>query len=191
MASVFTYLCVSCNTDLGAKGDTLESHLVANPTHAVRRVLYDDSHTPSTVEGRVISYNNVPFSYDASRSKWLSVMRYYIGYGIPTTAQKNVYLRLDGNITPVSADMGYYVKNNATITKLIATRTAGKSATIDLRVYGGAALVSIGQANNSVLDTNLAVDTDISAGTLLSSYLTSSSTGSDYQQLVVELAWRI
>jgi hypothetical protein len=191
MAIVSTYLCVSCNTDLGAKGTTVESHLASNPTHTVREVIYNNSSAVSAIQGRVIVYNNIPFAYDASRTKWLSVMRYYLDFGIPATGVKNLYMRLYGFMTPASSDMGYRVKANATITKLVATRSTATGATFSVRQYGGADIASIAIANNVLSGTDLAVNADVAAGTNLSAYLAATGGGDYNPQLVVELAWRI
>jgi hypothetical protein len=191
MPSIFTHLCVSCNTDLGASGATVESHITANPTHSVRGVLYDDTHTVSNIEGRIVTSGNRAYAYDATRNKWLSVIRDHVMFGIPTTGQKNVYMRLWGMMTPLASSMGYIVPYNATITKLIGTRSVATNATMSVRVYGAADLASLVIANNVLSGQDLTINADVSANTVLSSYLVATGGGDSYPQLVVELAWRI
>jgi hypothetical protein len=191
MASVFTYLCVTCNTDLGADGAAVESHLAANQTHSVRGVLYDASHAVNTIEGRIITSGNRSYAYDSARAKWLSVIRDHVMFSIPTTGQKNVYMRLWGAVTPSANSMGYLVPYNATITKLIGTRSVATNATMSVRVYGGADLASIAIANNVLSGQDLTINVDVAANTVLSSYLGAAGGGDSYPQLIMEIAWRI
>jgi hypothetical protein len=193
MAVISTYLCVSCNTDLGAGGAVVESHLMSNPTHVVREILYDDSQTVDTVEGRVITYNNEPYAYDTYRSRWLSVMRDYIFWGIPATGQRNVYLRLNGVMTPTSSAFGYSVRANSTITDMVATASAAvaRDSTFGIRIYGGANLQTIYIPVGYTSWTYAPPAFDVAAGTNLSCYLSSSNPGPSYPQLVAEIARRI
>jgi hypothetical protein len=192
MAVVSTFLCVTCNTDLGAAATNVETHLTANPTHTVKEILYDDSHTVADIEGRVITYNNEPYAYDTYRSRWLSVMRDYVIFAIPSTLQRNVYLRLWGMMTPTSNAMGYRIRANSTITDMIATHSAviGGDVTFGLRVYGGADLQTIYIPTGYTSWTYAPPGLDIVAGTNLSCYL-SNSTRTSYPQLIIEIARRM
>jgi hypothetical protein len=193
MAVVSTYLCISCNTDLGAAATNVESHIVANPTHSVREILYDNSQTVSTVTGLVITYNNEPYSYDTYRSRWLSIAREYILWGIPSTGQRNVYLRLSGMMTPTSNAFGYRVTDNSTITDVVVTASANvvNNANFGIRIYGGADMqvvfIPIGSSSWTYAPPGL----DVAAGTNLSCYLSSNNPGPSYPQAVVEIARRI
>jgi hypothetical protein len=193
MAVVSTYLCVSCNTDLGAGAADVESHIIANPTHSVREVLYDDSQTVATVEGLVILYNNEPFAYDSYRNRWLSVRRDYIFWSIPATGQRNVYLRLEGIMTPTSTAFGYRVVDDSTITDIVVSASANvtRDSNFGIRVYGGADMqvvfIPVGYSSWTYAPPGL----DVAAGTNLCCYLSSANPGPSYPQAVVEIARRI
>lgn len=196
MASVTRYRCMSCNTDLGADGATVESHLTANPTHSVEEVLYHSTKTVDNIEGPTRIYANAVYLngvyvYDNTRSLWLSANRINVLYGIPAATQNNVYLRLSGAMTPSTANMGFYVHGDATIVGLIATRSAGTGTGIfSVRVYGGADLTSITLGAGVLSGSDSTIDVNVADGTKLSTYLTGSTTSS-YPQLVVEMALRI
>ena len=195
MSGITRYRCITDNTDLGPDAASVEAHLAANPTHSVEEVLFDSSKTLANIEGPTriytnASYLNGVYTYDNARGLWLSANRIYVEWGIPSTNQNNVYSRLWGSMTPTAASMGFLVHGNATITALTATRSAGTGTGIfSVRVYGGADLASITLTAN-VLSGSATANVNISDGTILSSYLTGSTTSS-YPQLVVELALRI
>jgi hypothetical protein len=191
MASAYRYRCKTCNTDLGAAGTDVETHLVSNPTHSVEELLFYDTKTVDNVEGTTRIVNNELYTYDNSRSLWLSTNRFTVGYAIPAATQNNVYLRLWGGMTPTVNTMGFIVPFDATITTIVATRSAGTGTGIfDVRVYGAAALTSITLTAGVLAGQNLAVNVNVSAGTNLSSYLSGSATSS-YPQLVIEIASRM
>lgn len=196
MASLTRYRCLSCNTDLGADGATVESHLTANPTHSVEEVLFDSTETLDSIEGTTRIYSNAVYlngvyTYDNSRSLWLSANRINVLYATPAATQNNVYMRLSGAMTPISNAMGFYVHGNATIVGLTATRSAGTGTGIfSVRVYGAADLASITLTAGVLSGTNSTVNVNVADGTRLSAYLTGSTTSS-YPQLLVELALRI
>jgi hypothetical protein len=196
MASVFRYRCLSCNTDLGADGSIVESHLTANPTHSVEEVLFYSTKTLENIEGPTRIYNNATYlngvyTYDNSRGLWLSANRINIVYAIPAATQNNVYQRLWGSMTPTTNAMGFLVHGDATIIGLTATRSAGTGTGIfSVRVYGAASLTSITLGAGVLSGTDSTINVNVSDGTILSSYLTGSTTSS-YPQLVVELALRI
>jgi hypothetical protein len=182
---------MTCNTDLGADGASVDSHLASNPTHTVGNLIFDNSETIATVQGITRVYNNELFAWDESRQKWLSVTRRMLMFGIPTTNQNNVYLRYFGVMTPSSNRMGYEVPSSATITKLTASRNTGTGTGImSIREYGAADLASITLTANVYAGSNLALNVDVTAGQNLSGYLTGSASSS-YPQLSMELAWRI
>jgi hypothetical protein len=191
MASVTRYRCITCNTDLGAKGTDVESHLTSNPTHSVEEVLYDGSKTVANIEGPTRIYNNEVFQYDNVRELWLSANKVDILFAIPAATQNSVYQRLWGAMTPTANSMGFYVPANATITGLVATRSAGTGTGIfDVRVYGGSAVTSITLSAGVLSGSDSTINVNVNAGTILSSYLSGSATSS-YPQLVVEIAYRI
>lgn len=188
MAAILTYQCLTCNVNLGAGGADVTTHLASYPTHSIREIIYDNSETLDSIEGTTRVSNGELYSYDESRSLWLSVSRTLVPYGIPTTNQINVYMRLWGTMTPTTVTMGYYFSTNSRIVSLAATRSAGTgTAVMSLRHYGGAEItnytLSAGVLSGYSLTTNVAV----SAGTYLCCYL-SGTAGSSYPQLVVETA---
>jgi len=189
MAVIFTYQCLTCNTNLGSDGGDISLHMSTYPTHTIREILYDDSNTLDTVEGTTRVYNNELYSYDESRGLWLSVTRSVLGYGIPSTNQVNVYLRLWGTMTPNNVNMGYYLTESSVITSIVATRTAGTGTGIfTLMSYGGSAITTY-TLNAGVL-SGYSMSVNVQTSGLVCCYL-SGTTGSSYPQLVMEVATRI
>jgi len=191
MAGIDRYYCITCNTDLGADGNLVDSHLASNPTHTVGTITLDNSETIATVQGITRVYNNELYSWDELRQKWLSVNRRMIMYGIPSNTQNNVYLRYFGVMTPSSANMGYELPSNGTITKIVASRNAGTGTGIfSARVYGSSNLASITLTANVLGGNDLSINVDVTAGINISGYLTGSTTSSQ-PQMTIEIAWRI
>ena len=191
MVATTRYYCITCNTDLGADGATVDSHLASNPTHTVGPLIYDDSETIATIQGITRIYNNELYAWDELRQKWLSVSRRMIMYGIPSNNQNNVYMRYFGVMTPSSNRMGYKVPSDGTITKIVASRSAGTGTGIfSARVYGAANLASITLGANIYGGNDQTLNVDISAGINISGYLTGSATSS-MPQMTIEIAWRI
>jgi hypothetical protein len=156
----------------------------------IRELVFDSSELVSTVEGLTKVESGILYTYDSGRSKWLSKFRTNLTYCIPTTGRRGVYLRLY-DITPAANTMGFLVPYDATITALTATRSAGTvAANYSVRVYGAADLTLIGLAAYVMSGYDGSINVDISAGTILSSYLTGTGGGSDYPQLIVEIARR-
>lgn len=191
MAGTSVYYCKTCNTDLGADGASVDSHLAANPTHIIGDVILDSTETIATVQGITRVYNNELFTWDETRQKWLSVNRTQIVWGIPSNNQNNVYMRRWGAMITSSANVGVILPYSATIVKAQANRTAGTGTMVSkVRPYGGADLYSYTLAAGALYGNSNSENTDLSSGVRLCCYLQSSATSS-YPFFMIEVAWRI
>jgi hypothetical protein len=191
MAGTSVYYCKTCNTDLGADGASVDTHLAANPTHIIDDVILDSTKTISTVQGITRVYNNELYTWDETRQKWLSVNRMTVLWGSPSSNQNNVYIRLWGSIIASNTNSGYILPYNATIVKAQADRTAGTGTMVsNVRPYGGADLYTYTLGAGVLYGNSNDVNTDLSSGVRLCCYL-GSSANSSYPIFTMELAWRI
>jgi len=148
---------------------------------------YNIAPTTSVVDGALAIVDGVMYSYDGTRSKWLSVDRKQYWTGRNHNNAQNVYLYgLDSIATSTT---GYRVLRDGTITGLVAQTSSNSTWTLQVRRNGVVtALASLSLSATTGAQTT-SVNVDVSQGDRLQLFASGNNIANPVAGL--EIAWRI
>uniref|UniRef100_UPI0026226DF9 hypothetical protein n=1 Tax=uncultured Polaribacter sp. TaxID=174711 RepID=UPI0026226DF9 len=126
------------------------------------------------------------YSYDATRSKWLSVDKNMIGWGRSTAGTTNEYLRQYNGT--VSLNTGWRMIKDGTITAITVQSNANQTYTIQIRKNDATATIASLGVTSAQGNHDTTINVDFEEGDFLQCYLSGSSI--DYPQVLIEIAWR-
>ena len=138
--------------------------------------------------GRLSVKDNMLFTYDATRTKWLSVQRNTLVFGRAGTTN-NQYLNFAGG--GISSKSGYRLLRNAVIVGMSVQTSNPKSYSVHLRRNDEETnIATIVSVSDGIIQTN--TDRDVYANQYLQCYLefTGTGFGVDDPIVMIELAWR-
>jgi len=137
--------------------------------------------------GQLASIGGLLYSYDGTRSKWLSIQRQTLVFG-RKGGSKDQYLNFAAGTLP-SNNSGYRILRDATIVGLAGQLNA--SGTCDLRIRKNDQAADITTLNipAALGAQDATIDVDVSAGDFLQSFLEAAAKVDD-PTLIVEVAWR-
>jgi hypothetical protein len=137
--------------------------------------------------GQIASIGGLLYSYDATRSKWLSIQRQTLVFG-RKGGSKDQFLNFAAGTLP-SNNSGFRVMRNATIVGLAGQLNA--TGTCDLMVRKNDLTANITTLNVSAAlgAVDVTINTDLNAGDYLQSFLEATVKVTD-PILIVEIAWR-
>ncbi len=131
--------------------------------------------------------DGILYTYDSSRSKWLSVQRMFLSFGRKGKT-KNQFLNYSAGSLP-SNNSGYRLARNATIVSTTGQLDATGSCDIRVRKNDGASNITTLNISSSDGNSDTTINVDLNADDYLQSYLEAASNVSD-PMLVIEVAWR-
>jgi hypothetical protein len=147
------------------------------------------SNSPNTnLAGGQLYYDDegILFSYDSTRTKWLSVQRMAWGFGRNSAGTTNEYLRQFNGAS--SNTSGWRMMRDGTITAIAAQSDAAQTWSFELRKNDNATPIVSLVINNSAGADLSNLNIDFSAGDFIQGYCNGSSI--DYPQAWFEFAWR-
>lgn len=139
----------------------------------------------SPVEGNVEVKGGVLYTYDATRSKWLSVDRKLL-VGSRKGNATDVYLRVMDNIA--MSETGYRVLRDGTITGIFAQTDTAESWTFEIRKNDSATVIASLVISGAAGSQDTTVNVDVTQGDELQFYCNGTLIKSPVGG--VELAWR-
>ncbi len=140
-----------------------------------------------TADGDLAIINGVLYAYDATRAKWLSVVREKFVFGRKGNT-KNQWLNFcAGSLS--SNNSGYPIPRDATIVSLSAQLDASGTANLRVRRNDVVTNISTLTVTASLSGVDNTVDVDLAAGDWLQSYVDNASNIQD-PMFVVEIAFR-
>ncbi|WP_298782772.1 hypothetical protein, partial [uncultured Polaribacter sp.] len=125
------------------------------------------------------------YSYDATRSKWLSVDRNMIGWGRNSAGTTNEYLRQFNGA--LSSFNGWRMIRSGTITAITVQSNANQTYTIQIRKNDVATAITSLTVSTAQGNHDTTINVDFVEGDFLQCYLSGSSI--DYPQVLIEIAW--
>lgn len=148
-----------------------------------------DPTSPAPVAGD--RYYNTALSmsmiYDGGRSKWLSEETWVPAFSHNGRPNNN-YLKV-GALTLTSV-RGYLVSRNATLCEIAyVRRNEARDPTIEVRLGGGSAIASLLSPNNTPTGSDLTVNADVAAGSVLQVY--SANDRLSEPVVWLKLRWRV
>ena len=137
--------------------------------------------------GQLSVKGGILYTYDSTRSKWLSVQRMFLTFGRKGKT-KNQFLAF-GSGELYSNNSGYRLARNATIVSITGQLDA--SGTCDMRIRRNDSATNIVTLNisSAIGDSDTTLNVDLSANDYMQSYLDSAAKVED-PMVVVEIAWR-
>lgn len=137
--------------------------------------------------GQLSVKGGVLYTYDSTRSKWLSVQRMFLTFGRKGKT-KNQFLAF-GAGELYSNNSGYRLARNATIVAITGQLDA--SGTCDMRIRKNDSTINVATLNisSTIGNSDITPNVDLSADDYLQSYLESTA-GVEDPMVVVEVAWR-
>jgi hypothetical protein len=131
--------------------------------------------------------DGILYTYDSSRSKWLSVQRMFLAFGRKGKT-KDQYLNYSAGTLP-SNNSGYRLARNATIVSTAGQLDSTGSCDIRVRKNDGVSNIATLNVSSSVGNSDTTTNVDLNADDYLQSYLEAASNVAD-PMLVIEVAWR-
>jgi hypothetical protein len=148
---------------------------------------YNIAPTTSVIDGALAIVDGVMYSYDGTRSKWLSVDRKQYWAARDNGGVSNTYLyALDSVPTSVT---GYRVLRNGTITGLVAQTSANSTWTLQVRRNGVVTAIATLSLSATTGSQTTTTNVDVSQGDRLQLFASGSSIANPVAGL--EIAWRI
>jgi len=144
--------------------------------------------TSGLAAGQLCVVGGIPYVYDGTRSKFLSIARMLVTFGRkgPT---KDQYLNFyAGNL--VSNNSGLRIPRNATIISLSGQLDVSGSCNFRIRKNDVGSNITTLTLSSTLGNGDITINVDLSSGDYLQSYLDCVSTVTD-PVLIVELAWRV
>ena len=137
--------------------------------------------------GQLSIKDGILYTYDSTRSKWLSVQRMFLIFG-KKGKTKNQFLAF-GAGELYSNNSGYRLARNATVVAITGQLDA--SGTCDMRIRRNDSATNIATLNisSTIGNSDTTPNVDLSANDYLQSYLESVA-GVEDPMVVVEFAWR-
>ena len=127
------------------------------------------------------------YTYDATRTKWLSVDRNMVGWGRNSNNTSNQYLRQFNGA--LSSQNGWRMIRDGTITAITVQGNANQNYTIHIRKNDDTInIASLAVSNADQGAHDVSIDVDFDEGDYLQCYLVGTSI--DYPQVLIEIAWR-
>lgn len=143
--------------------------------------------TTNVADGAVSIVDGILYTYDGTRSKWLSVDRIHL-HASKSGNAKNIYLRVQDSIA--TSQTGYRAMRDATITAISAQTDNTETWTLEIRKNGAVSVItslSIVAAQGGQ-DTTINVNLD--QGDEIQFYANVSGTAIKAPIAAIELAWR-
>ena len=137
--------------------------------------------------GQFSVVNGFPYIYDNTRSKWLSINRYYLYFG-KDGGTRNVYLRLAGG-SIVSNLSGYRLPANATIVAITGQISSSGTADFQIRKNNGTTAVATLSLTSQVGLVNSALNIDVDLNDFIQCYCNNATSVSN-PFVIVEIAYR-
>ena len=137
--------------------------------------------------GQLAVKAGILYTYDSTRSKWLSVQRMFLTFGRKGLT-KDQFLNFGAGTLP-SNNAGYRLARNATIVSITGQLDATGSC--DFRVRSNDSSTNIVSLNLAAVAGNqdATINVDINSGDFLQSYLDAGTKVAD-PITVIEIAWR-
>lgn len=141
----------------------------------------------SPVEGNVEVKGGILYTYDATRSKWLSVDRKLLSCGRKRNTKDKYLEILDGIAT---SETGYRVLRDGTITGMFAQTDDAESWTFEVRRNGVATPIASLVITAAQGDQATATNVDVDQGDEIQFYANTSGAKVKSPVAGIELAWR-
>ena len=132
-----------------------------------------------------VATDGILYIYDGTRSKWLSVSRFMVGWGRNSNNTSYEYLRQFNGA--LSSNNGWRMMRNGTITGISAQSRVNQTWIFQIRKNGGGLITSLTMTNQRG-NHNKSINIDVSAGDYIKAYCNGNSI--DYPQGLIEIAWR-
>ena len=183
---------ISATGNVGIGTDSPQAMLDINTTvsagNTIPLRIRPNTTTPTgTASGEFhVAADGLLYTYDASRSKWLSVDRNMIGWGRDNNNTTNQYLRqYDG---ARSNRTGWRTIRNGTITAITVQGNANQTYTVQIRKNDATTVIASLAVAGAQGNHNNTINVDFNEGDFLQCYLNGNSI--DFPQVLIEVAWR-
>ena len=136
---------------------------------------------------RIVMSQGVPYIYDQTRGKLLSMARIYLRSGIKSRNAGNQTMRLEDGMS--AYDVGDALPRNATITGITLNCEASSSWAFEIYKRGTPAPIASLSVVSGIENHSTSINVDVSEGDILTFKLNGSNI--PFPRGLVELAWRI
>jgi hypothetical protein len=145
------------------------------------------SSAPSTglAAGQVVIVDNILYTYDGTRSKWLSPSK-LIGFG-RAGASDGVFLLGPGDLG--TQNSGWTMPRDGTILAAAGSSSGGNDSKTFALGINGTLVITQSFTAGSILFPNINID--FSAGDNMQIYVTAGGAAINDPQITIEVAWRI
>jgi len=189
LITFFTLISVSANAQVGIGTIVPGAALDINPAANEVPLRIRPSATPPAglVRGEfyVDNIDGLLYSYDPTRTKWLSVDRNMIGWG-RNAAASNEYLRQYNGA--LSNENGWRMIRNGTITAITVQANAAGTFTIEIRKNDATAVIASLVVSAQPGAHSTTVNINFNQGDFLQCFL--NGTNIQTPQVLIETAWR-
>ncbi len=148
--------------------------------------------TSGLSSGQIDTIDHILCIYDSVRSKWLSVQRMFLVFGIRSgggMGTTNQFMEFyAGSLT--SNNSGLRMARNATIVSLAGQLDASGTCTMQIRKNDAATVISSLTITAALGAQDTAINVDLVAGDFLQSYLSNTNAVED-PMFMVEIAWNL
>jgi hypothetical protein len=172
------------------QNETVSGLWTFDPVSTDPNIVLDPRPTvPSTnvVDGAVATVSGIVYSYDGTRSKWLSIDRKLIEMSKDGFA-KDVYLRT-GNVA--SSQTGYRALRSGTITGIFAQTDTAYTWTIEVRRNGVLAPIASLAITAATGSQQVTTNVDFNQGDELQLFANTSGSNITAPVAGIEIAWKI
>jgi hypothetical protein len=135
-----------------------------------------------------VGTDGILYIYDGTRSKWLSVSRFMVGWGNTGNVTATTYLNQFSSSS--SLNNGWKMMRDGTITGITVQSNTAQTWTLQIRKGDFAAPITSLVITAAAGGTSILENIDVSAGDFLQAVVSASSGNVSNPQVLIEIAWR-
>ncbi|MBT2161890.1 hypothetical protein [Zobellia barbeyronii] len=178
---------ISSTGNVGINNPTPNAQIDIESAGVPLRIQPSTTTPTGTESGQIFMGNDgILYAYDGSRTKWLSVDRTMVGWGVNNPATTLAYMRQFNGAE--SDKNGWRMLRDGTITGITVQTENANTWTLEIRKNDGLipiAVLAIAATEGGQDDT---INIDFNQGDFLQAYC--NGTAVEYPETLIEIAWR-